>query len=216
MKRRDFLKTLPVIAATPMTLAVAELKFKNAHSRHLIALGTAASRLASKYASELSFDSVTYIDAEKPLNPKEGESFFSFQSPDYLFERVGHLRIAKSGHFPVLPLGQEIQSHLSGLAGDLVFLAGLGGVTAALLFQSIGHHYRNPHQQMAWLAMMPFAFEGYRKEHRSQLAIRVLHKEKLDPMPFYLEEIREQYGNLSIRSAFQKADEWMVAELNEI
>ncbi|MDO8969017.1 hypothetical protein [Algoriphagus sp.] len=86
-------------------------------------------------------------------------------------------------------------------------------MTATLLSQSIGFHYFNPSQRMEWLAMMPFAFEGIRKEVQAQLAIRVLAEKRIDPSPLYLDDIREKYGNLAIRSAYQKADEWVVEEL---
>lgn len=216
MKRREFLKTLPIIAGAPMALAETSPFPQTANGRHLIALGTSACILASTHAGELSFDSFTFINSEEPESLRKGDTFISFQTPDFIFEQVENLRIPKSGHLPVLPLGQEIQNHLSGLTGDLVFLAGLGGVTATLLFQSIGCHYTNSSQRLEWLAMMPFEFEGIRRELQSQLAIRVLADQRREPTRLYLDEIRNLYGNLSIRNAYDKADRWVVSELNAI
>jgi hypothetical protein len=211
MERRKFLKTLPVLALAPQALALAQSTPKHDHSRHLITLGSAACQLAANYSYALSFDTFTYINWEKPDKLGVNETYIPFQTPEYLFEQVGHLRFPKSDHFPVLPLDQEIQIHLSRLTGDFVFLAGLGGVTATLLFQSVGSHYRNPSQRIEWLAMMPFVFEGIRRELRSQLAIRVLADQRREPTCLYLDEIRNRYGNLSIRSAYEKADEWVVS-----
>lgn len=216
MKRRDFLKTLPIIAGAPLALAPTSPFPQTVNGRHLIALGTSACILASTHAGELSFDSFTFINSKEPQSLRKGDTFISFQTPDFIFEQVENLRIPKSGHLPVLPLGQEIQNHLSGLTGELVFLAGLGGVTATLLFQSIGCHYTNSSQRLEWLAMMPFEFEGTRRELRSQLAIRVLADQRRELTCLYLEEIRSRYGNQLIRSAYEKADEWVVSELNEI
>lgn len=211
MKRRNFLKSLPVFAVAPLTLSANQ---KNASSsRHLIALGSAACRLVYMNFKRLPFDTVTFIDREEPGLIGDRQTFISFQSPDHLFDQVAHLKIPKMDCLPVLPLKPEIQRHLKSLEGDLVFLAGLGGVTSALLFQSIGCHYFHSSQRMKWLAIMPFAFEGIRKEVRSQWAIRVLIEKKIDPTLFYLDEIRAKYGNLAIRSAYQRGDEWVVEEL---
>jgi hypothetical protein len=211
MKRRSFLKSLPLLAVAPLSLSAMSI---GPNSRHLIALGTAACCLASNHSRHLSFDTVTLIDSEKPAQIGERQTFIPFQSPDHLFDQVAHLKIPKMDCLPILPLKPEIQRHLQSLEGDLVFLAGLGGVTSALLFQSIGSQYFNPSQRMEWMAMMPFAFEGIRKEVRAKLAIRVLAEKRIDPSPLYLDDIREKYGNLAIRSAYQKADEWVVRELN--
>lgn len=101
MERRKFLKTLPVLALAPQALALAQSTPKHDHSRHLIALGYAACWLASNYANVLSFDTFTFINWEKPDKLGVNETYIPFQTPDYLFEQVGHLRIPKSGHLIV-------------------------------------------------------------------------------------------------------------------
>jgi hypothetical protein len=210
MKRRSFLKSLPLLAVAPLSLSAMPIE---THSRHLIALGTAACRLASNHSRHLSFDTVTMINSEKPAQIGERQTFISFQSPDYLFEQVEYLHIPKREYLPVLPLSKEIQSHLQNLTGELVFLAGLGGVTSTLLFQSIGCHYTNLSHRMEWLGMMPFSFEGTRRGNQAQRAVQVLADLCREPTCLYLEEIRKRYGNLSIRSAYQKADEWVLKVL---
>ncbi|MDO8969018.1 hypothetical protein [Algoriphagus sp.] len=124
MKRRNFLKSLPVFAVAPLTFSANPKNASN--SRHLIALGSAACRLAYSNFEGLSFDTVTFIDRENPGNIVERQIFISFQSPDHLFDQVEHLRIPKKECLPVLPLKPEIQRHLQILKGDLIFFSRIG------------------------------------------------------------------------------------------
>jgi hypothetical protein len=215
MKRRKFLKSLPVLSLAP--LAICQIPAGNqTGSRHLIALGTVACRLARNYSGKLAFDTITMIDGENPSEHQERFKFIKFISPESLFEQLGDIRITKGNYLPILPLPKEIKSHLESLSGELVFLSGLGGMTSKLLTQSIGTYYSNIFQSIEWVVMLPFEFQGVRRVAQAQLAIHVLAERKLEPTCLYLDEIRREYGNLSIRSAYQKADEWVVAELNGI
>lgn len=215
MKRRDFIKALPLLTATSLVLTQVYGK-GNPKPKHLIALGTAACRLATHHFDQLSFDSITGINTEQERLLNQKGTFIDFQPPENLYEQIEHLKVPKKEYLPVLPLDPMIHKHLESLEGELVFLAGLGGVTATLLFQSIGCHYSNSNQSLEWLAMMPFEFEGSWRSKNARQAVQVLADQRREPTLIYLEEIRTRYGNLSIRSAFQKADEWVLSELNEV
>jgi hypothetical protein len=62
---------------------------------------------------------------------------------------------------------------------------------------------------------MPFAFEGSQKNEIAEHAIHLLIDNRREPTSLYLDEIRNRYGNLSIRRAYEKGDEWVLDELNE-
>ena len=64
------------------------------------------------------------------------------------------------------------------------------------------------------IAARPFDFEGKRRMDRADLAIGIATDRGGEPVSFDLEEIRKKYGNLSIRSAYQKADEEIIPILN--
>lgn len=216
MKRRNFLKTLPIIAGAPMALAETSPFTQTANGRHLIALGTSACYLASNHSSELSFDSFTFINSEEPDSLRKGDSFIPFTTPDYIRKQLGKRRLPKEGYFPVIPMNQEIQNHLNGLNGDLVFFAGLGWMTETLLFQSIGCHYKNPLQRLDFLAVFPFSFQGTWRENQAKQTIRVLADQRREPTCLYLDEVIGPYGNISIPYSFEKADRWVVSELNQL
>ncbi|WP_026966544.1 hypothetical protein [Algoriphagus terrigena] len=215
MKRRTFLKTFPVFAATPLAMAAIPAS-SPAHSRHLIALGTAACRSVAKDGEKLNFDSFTLIDGELPSQVNVHAKFFRFIPPEYLYEPYEHVRFLKKEPLPILPIPQDIETHLRTLEGELVFLAGLGRATGTLLFQSLGLHYRTHTQGLEWLATMPFYFEGIYSRKNADQAIYVLADNRREPTSHCLDEIRHRYGNLALRSAYEKADEWIVSELNEI
>lgn len=215
MKRRTFLKALPVLAATPLALAAMPTSFQK-HSQHLIALGTAACRSVAKDGEKLNFDSFTLIDGELPSQVNVHAKFFRFIPPEYIYEPYEHVRFLKKEPLPILPIPQDIETHLRTLEGELVFLAGLGRATGTLLFQSLGLHYRNHTQGLEWLATMPFAFEGPYSRKNAEQAIHVLADNRREPTSLCLDEIRHRYGNLAIRSAYEKANEWVLSELNYV
>lgn len=216
MKRRDFLKTLPIIAGAPLVLAATSPFPQTANGRHLIALGTSACFLASNHFSELFFDTFTFIDFEEQEAFRERDTFIPFTTPDYILEQLGKRMLPKEGFFPVIPLNQEIQNHLNGLKGDLVFFAGLGWMTETLLFQSIGCHYKNPLQRLEFLAVMPFSFQGIWRGKQARQTIQVFADQRREPTCLFLDEVIGPYGNISIPHSFEKSDQWVVSELNAI
>lgn len=68
---------------------------------------------------------------------------------------------------------------------------------------------------MKWLATMPFTFEGSQKREIAEKALHLLADNRREPTCLYLDEMRIRYGNLAIRSAYEKGDEWVLEELNE-
>lgn len=214
MKRRSFLRTLPIFAAAPFALSPVKA-LPQTHLRHLIALGTAASRMVASHGKNLNFETFTLIDRESPLSSDVAAKFIQFTPPELLYEQIEHLRILKKEPLPILPLHVEIDAHLRSLEGELFFYAGLGSATATLLFQSIGLHYHKHLQQMEWLATMPFTFEGNQKREIAEQAIHLLVDNRRQPTSLYLDEIRNRYGNLAIRSAYEKADEWVWENLKK-
>ena len=95
-----------------------------------------------------------------------------------------------------------------------MFYAGLRRATGTILFQSLGGHYRNHQQKLEWLGKVPFSFEGSRSAAHAKRAIHSLSDLACEPGYFPLNEIRNCFGNLSLQSAYEKADELMVEQLN--
>lgn len=170
--------------------------------------------MVANHGKNLDFETFTLIDRESPLSPAVSAMFIKFTPPELLYEQIEHLRILKKEPLPILPLSPEIDTRLRGLKGELVFYAGLGSATSTLLFQSIRLHYHSHLQQMEWLATMPFTFEGSLKRVIAEQAIHLLADNRREPTSLYLDEIRNRYGNLAIRSAYEKGDEWVLEELN--
>jgi hypothetical protein len=212
MKRRDFIKTLPVIAAAPLTLVPTEAKPKS-KQRHLIALGTTASRLVARLGEQLNFDSFTVIDNKMPENCKVVTEFISYTPPGDFYEQIGERKFDKRQALPLIPPPAEIINHLHSLEGELVFYATLGSVVGTILFQSIGAFYTNRKQHAEWLAVMPFEFEGSHRRQRAKVAIAVIADQRKEPTCLDVEHIREKYGNISVRSAFDRSDEWVLQRL---
>ena len=213
MKRRHFLKTLPILAAAPLALAENSLA-KTRNQRHLIALGTAAGRLVAKYGDSLCFDSFTVIDGVRPEQLSCKTRYFAYSPPDSFYYPFEAYRFLKKEPLPIVPIPPEIHRHLEGWGGELVFYAGLGQGTGTILYESIAAHYRHPSQKIEFFGTFPFLFEGSHAASRAERAILVALDQGYAPCSLHLDEIRYRFGNLSIRSAFDRGDEWVSEELN--
>lgn len=203
MKRRQFLNTLPVLASFPLVIS-AKSKGKTQEERHLIGLGTAASMLVNNYGSKLGFTSITLIDSFPIRNQKEIAYYIPFNF--LLYQKAVHIKSSKSARTPTIPLDPIIKDHLENLTGDLVFVSGLGNEAGSLLSQSIGTQYFHETGNQKWIVTIPFQFEGKAKYERSYTILRNLMDYQDHLSFYYLDDIREKYGNLSIRSAFEKVD----------
>lgn len=215
MNRRTFLKTIPVLAASPLAMSALPA-LSQTNSRHLIALGTAASLIVSRFGSELSFDSFTLINDRIPEGNEVAADLILFFPPESAFDYLGDHRFLKRGKLPELILSEQIKNHLASKTGELVFLAGLGKASGTMLFQTIAQHYANPLQQLRFVAMLPFDFEGSNLAENACQAVKLLSDQSLEASLFHLENIRRIYGNLGIRSAFKRGDERVVEALNNL
>jgi hypothetical protein len=213
MKRRDFIKTLPTIAAVPFSIIPIKAKPK---SKHLIALGSSASRLVAKYGQRLPFDSFTLINDCIPDFCDLSVDFIPFFPPDEAYFTWGERRFLKKEKLPDIILPNEIKSHLEAKEGDLVLFSTLGKATGSILMKSIGDQYRNSTQGLQVVAIMPFEFEGLNLSANAKHALESIHRRGIRTRVLELEAIRAKYGNLAIRSAFEKADEWVLGRLQSL
>jgi hypothetical protein len=210
MKRRDFVKALPVLGISPLILC---------HSKpepvHLIALGTTARRWVGEYASELNVDTITIINDVRPKSMAVSYEFFPFNPPKSAYVYFGNCRIPKREPFPEIQLSEPILERLGSLRGRIIVFAALGKVTGTGLYKAIAKQLRTNLSGKYFLGTLPFEFEGSCLRHESKKAVALVdgfhHQKVLD-----LEVLRKQYRNLPITTAFKKVDEWLLEEFMEI
>lgn len=205
MKRRSFIKTIPLLATSPMILSEERLS-KKPEQRHLISLGTAAGSLIEKHGSKMNFDSFTVIDCGAPKGKEVVLNQFWFSAFDSEVNPFSYLRFEKNSRLPIISIPDEIVGHLRQLEGELIFWSGLGNVTGTILTQSLATISLYPTQSLKWIVTTPFTFEGENRKAWATRAISILKENNHVPICFSFENIRSKYGNLSIRSAFEKGD----------
>lgn len=205
MKRRSFLKSMPLIASGTLILSD-KMIFKKYPKTHLIALGTAAANLIEKYVSEMKFDSITIIDCLAPKTKREVSNFYWFSPFEKEVNPFSYLRFEKNSQLPIMTIPGEVLDHLKQLDGELIFYSGLGNVTGTILTQSLATIALNPTQCLKWIVTTPFTFEGENRMAWATRAISILKENNHVPTCFSFEDVRSKYGNLSIRSAFEKGD----------
>jgi len=207
MKRRTFIKSIPILAVSPFVLPDVEPE-GTLSPPHLIALGTAASKFLHRYKHQLQYSSITMIDEFLTEDLKGNTCFIPFDRSLYRYDLWED--VCKLGS---LPLEASIRCHFESLTGDLVFVSGLGRTSGSLLSQSLGTQYIHPHGNQKWVVTLPFQFEGIGKFERAYSVLRSLMNFHEGVTFLDFDEIRERFGNLSIRSAFEKGDQWILNEL---
>lgn len=213
MKRREFVKILPLLAGVSLA---AIPKRKEAKPRHLIALGSAATAIVMKYGAQLPFDSFTLINDKIPDGCALETDFIPFDSPGEAFEYFGDRRFLKKTKLPSLQLPHEIEAHLKSKSGELVFLAGLGKASGTMLMTAIVEQYHSALQNLRFVGTLPFDYEGSTLDTNALHVAEVMHSHSHQYSILPLQGIRVRFGNLSIRTAFEKADELVLNALKRL
>jgi hypothetical protein len=204
MKRRDFVKAMPILALSPILLTEAVQKRK-----HLIVLGSAATRMIAHHGQDLSVDSITVINDVIPDQFKAAHAFMKYEAPASAYHFVGDRKILKREPFPEINLSQTIKQHLEKLDGKLFILAALGGFTGTTHYKALMKFVGNIHVESKFICSIPFEFEGSTK-FENPLDSTQKVDESTSQSVLVMDAIRVLHGNLSVRSAFAKMDDMMM------
>ena len=156
MKRRDFVKMLPAFALGTSMLHVAK-------PTHLIALGSAASRLIEKYASELKFDTLTFVNDRLPQNLSLPYKFISYHPPESEYTFFGKHKILKDQPIPEIVLSESIKQQVDSLEGKLIVFAALGNFTGTAHYQALAKYLSSKQIKAQFICILPFRFEGSKR-----------------------------------------------------
>ncbi|AFL83166.1 hypothetical protein Belba_0508 [Belliella baltica DSM 15883] len=205
MKRRDFVKSLPILAVAPSILS-----YTQKEEIHLVALGTAASKLIGRSSDNLKVDSITFITDKRPRISKMNCEFIQFAPPNSAYDYYGGFRFLKKEIPMQLELSDQIKQRLDSLKGRVILIAGLGKFTGTFMYSPITNYLDSKGFKTEGLCSLPFEFEGgfWRKASIKTASSIQGNQKVLD-----FEQIRKQKGNVSIRSAFEYADDWMLGVL---
>ena len=202
MKRRSFIKAVPVLASFAYLPAFAS---QESDKRHLIAIGIAASILSLKHDINIGFDTVTIVTESKPKFASDEIEFIEFNPPDSAYTFLGEHKYLKKEPFQVIDLPMALRKAIRAKNGKVVMLAALGKYTGTVLSKSISDEFDGANN-LRFINTIPFSFEGSFIQNQSKLvAAEISLKHQCQTL--HLEDIREKYGNLAIRSAFKKTDE---------
>lgn len=204
MKRRDFVKSLPILALSPLILTDVVQ-----NGRHLIVIGSAATRMIAKHTQDLKVDSITVINDEIPVQFKSAHTFLKFEAPASAYDFVGDRKIMKRKRLPEIQLSPAIKQYLKNLQGKLIIITALGGYTGTTHYQAIMKFVSSINIDSAFICSLPFEFEGSKKFENAMDIISQVG-ESTSQSVFAMDGIRVLHGNLSVRSAFEKADGMMM------
>ncbi|MDG1275686.1 MAG: hypothetical protein P8O16_00295 [Algoriphagus sp.] len=206
MNRREFAKRIPFLAAMPLALGTGKSKTPST-KRHLIALGSAASNLVMKNKNLLKFDSFTLVSDHNP-DLQENTGFISYVPPDQAYFFLDMRKLLKKEPYPLIDLPEELSEVIRSKEGEVLILAALGKYTGTVLSTSIAKAFAGS-SNLSFLVSIPFSFEGsFVRNQALNAAIKIT---SLHPVQFFdFEDIREKYGNITVRSAFEKGDEEII------
>lgn len=110
-------------------------------------------------------------------------------------------------------LSSEVKSLLAGNK-RIVLISCLGGITGTALFKRLNFYLAEHNKKFISVCTLPFSFEGKR---RQKIALQT--KSELSHLPnikfLNLKYIEENYGHLTIKDAFFKADEMVYLKMKE-
>ncbi|MGM0944703.1 MAG: hypothetical protein ACQEW9_05915 [Bacteroidota bacterium] len=119
MKRRSFIKTLPVLAAAPMSLSVLPENSEKP-KRHFIGIGDDACFVMVCNGEDLNFDSFTFICTERFEKCDIPVTYFNYDFLDINHSNLELMKFLAKSELPVASFSDEIISHLKQLKGELV------------------------------------------------------------------------------------------------
>ena len=198
MNRRRAIKTLTALDAV-VYLPKFEL-FNNSRPLkfHFIGLGGAGSNIIEHIHKKGIYARYTCITSpERPKLPADIEFIpFGPAGHDYHTYRV------KIKDFEITDAIQNLFNSDS----MFVLFAGFGGTTGTNLTRQLSAMLQQNNKKFMIIYTMPFNFEG-----ASRNAVALKTKQAMDGISnvhsFNLEVIRQNYGNVTLNVAFQKADE---------
>lgn len=198
MNRRRAIKTLTTLTAV-VCLPKFELLYKpRALNLHFIGLGGAGCNIIEhihKKGIDARYTCIT--SPERPKIPADIEFIlFGPAEHDYHTYKVEMKDLEISG---------EVKN-LFDSDSMFVLFAGFGGTTGTNLTRQLSAILQRNNKKFMVIHTMPFNFEG---SSRNTLALKT--KQAMDGISnvhsFDLEVIRQNYGNVKLHVAFQKADE---------
>jgi hypothetical protein len=207
MKRRDFVKCLPILAVTPFILSHTQKE-----KIHLIAIGTSASRLIERNRDILKVDSITYINDKIPQTLKIPYEFIQFSPPNSAYEYLYGRKFLKSEIPSQLQLPNSIRQRLDNLQGRLILVAGLGKFTGTFMYAAIASYIDSKGFNEQGICTLPFKIEG---DFWRKTSIEITNNIHSNQKILDFEKLRKQISNLTILTAFKMADEWVLRELVE-
>ncbi len=174
-------------------------------SVHFIGLGAAGSKIISFLHSQGVEGKFTYVtDSEKKDTSKEFQ-FIHFSPPVEIYEI--------DGLDPIQFTNREMELELPIAFLDLfksdefvVLVSGLGGYTGTNMTEELTLMLHYQERPFLTISSLPFNFEGQKRNLMAQNTVdRLEHIERFHY--FKLEDLRAKHDNLTIKDAFEKADE---------
>ena len=198
MNRRRAIKTLTALAAVVCFPKFEFLRKPGPLNVHFIGLGGAGSNIIEHIHKKGITAKYTCITSpERPKLPADIE-FITFgpAEHDYHTYKV---------EMKDLEITDDIQNLFNGDSMFVLF-AGFGGTTGTNLAKQLSAMLHQNNKKFMVIYTMPFKFEG---ESRNAFTLKT--KQAMDGISnvhsFNLEVIRQNYGNVTLNVAFQKADE---------
>jgi hypothetical protein len=207
MKRRDFVKCLPILVVTPFILSHTQKE-----KIHLIAIGSAASKLIERNTDILKVDSITYINDKIPQTLKTPYEFIQFSPPNSAYEYLYGSKFLKREIPEHLHLPNSIKQKLDNLQGRLILVAGLGKFTGTIMYSAIAAYIDSKGCNAQGICSLPFELEG---DFWRKTSIEITNNIPCNQKILDFEKLRKQVNNLTILTAFKMADEWVLGELIE-
>ena len=138
------------------------------------------------------------------VNEQEQVSFYQIEAPDK--DRFSIL-IPEKEFYEQIKIPEKVYE-LFQKERKYVLLTGFASRTGSYLALKISKFLKEKNIDFVNIGSLPFRFEGEKREQRARKTVEEL-SELGEIHYFELKDLRKKYGNLSVKEAFEKAEEAM-------
>ncbi len=171
---------------------------------HFIGIGSAGSKMIEFIQQKGIKSKYSIINDEKIPNTEFETNFIEFIPKGEILHRNGE-EIRISDMTAKFEIPQKVFEILNSNEKYILF-AGLGGYTGTFVTEEIATSLNKNKKDFSIICSIPFRFEGQRRmQYANELKQKI--QNNFDCHFLELEQLRTKYGDMSIKDAFEKADE---------
>ncbi len=207
MDRRKTIKVIASLGALTLLPSIDLINTSQKSNIHFVGLGGGGCN-ALEYIYRKGIKALyTCVTSPERQHLPSDINFILFDSPEKYF-------LSKNWYCEKLILPTEIEAVFKDNC-YYYMLVGLGGYTGTMLINKLYPYLKARDKEFTIICSYPFRFEGKKRMEIANTKTKDIQN-SVYFMSFKLEDLREMYGDMTLKEAFKKADEQYYKNFTQI